>query len=103
MEGVQGGREGISFIRVAGIDVHKKIICVAVRLPGEGRERTVVVGSFRTFPRSLPKMAAWLHDLGVTDEAMESTRVFWWPGYHALTQPGIAVCVRRGASTMIEL
>ena len=40
--------------RVAGIDVHKKIIWVAVRLPGEAPgERKVVVKSFRTFWRQL--------------------------------------------------
>src|SRR5258708_27575407 len=46
--------------RVAGIDVHKKIIWVAVRLPGEAPgERKVVATSFKTFWRSLQKMAAW--------------------------------------------
>jgi hypothetical protein len=84
--------------RVAGIDVHKKIIWVAVRLPGERPgERTVVVKSFRTFWRQLQKMAAWLAELGVSDAAMESTGVFWWPVYHALAQAGIGVCVCNAA------
>ena len=57
--------------RVAGIDVHKKIIWVAVRLPGEvPGGRTVTVKSFRTFWRPLQQMAAWLAGLGVTDAAM---------------------------------
>jgi hypothetical protein len=60
--------------RVAGIDVHKKVIWVAVRLPGSvPGERKVNVRSFKTFWRSLQKMAAWLAVLGVTDAAMEST------------------------------
>jgi len=60
--------------RVAGLDVHKKIVWVAVRLPGEAPgERRVVVKSFKTFWRSLQKMAAWLAELGVTDAALEST------------------------------
>ena len=84
--------------RVAGIDVHKKIIWVAVRLPGQGPgERTVVVKTFRTFWRQLQKMAAWLAELGVSDAAMESTGVFWWPVYHALVQAGIGVCVCNAA------
>ena len=58
--------------RVAGIDVHKKVIWVAVRLPGDAPgERTVIVKSFKTFWRSLQKMAASPAELGVTDAAME--------------------------------
>jgi transposase len=85
--------------RVAGIDVHKKVIWVAVRLPGPGPgDRKVIVKSFRTFWRSLLKMTAWLAELGVTDAAMESTGVYWWPVYHALaTAGGIEVCVCNAA------
>jgi transposase len=84
--------------RVAGIDVHKKIVWVAVRLPGERPgERTVTAKRFKTFWRSLRQMAAWLAELGVTDAAMESTGVDWWPVYHALVQAGIEVCVCNAA------
>jgi transposase len=84
--------------RVAGIDVHKKVIWVAVRLPGQGPgQRTVTVRRFKTFWRSLQKMAVWLAELGVTDAAMESTGVYWWPVYHALAQAGIEVCVCNAA------
>jgi len=62
--------------RVAGIDVHKKVAWVAVRLPGEAPgERKVITKRFKTFWRPLQKMAAWLAELGVTDAAMESTGV----------------------------
>ena len=84
--------------RVAGIDVHKKIVWVAVRLPGQRPgERTVTVKRFKTFWRSLRQMAAWLAELGVTDAAMESTGVYWWPVYHALAGAGIEVCVCNAA------
>src|SRR6266571_3378615 len=54
--------------RVAGIDVHKKVIWVAVRLPGAAPgERKVNVRSFKTFWRSLQKMAAWLAQPGVIE------------------------------------
>ena len=49
--------------RVAGIDVHKKVISVAVRLPGQGTgQRAVTVRRFKAFWRSLQKMAGWLAD-----------------------------------------
>jgi transposase len=84
--------------RVAGIDVHKKVVWVAVRLPGQGPgERAVTVRSFKTFWRSLQQMAAWLAGLGVTDAAMESTGVYWWPVYHALDGAGIEACVCNAA------
>ena len=84
--------------RVAGIDVHKKVIWVAVRLPGQGPgERTVTVKRFSSFWRSLQAMAAWLAGLGVSDAAMESTGVYWWPVYHALAAGGIEVCVGNAA------
>ena len=84
--------------RVAGIDVHKKVIWVAVRLPGKAPgHREVTVRRFKTFWRSLQEMAAWLAELGVTDAAMESTGVYWWPVYHALAGAGIEVCVCNAA------
>lgn len=84
---------------VAGIDVHKKQISVAVRLPGElPGERRQVVRNFKTFWRALRQMADWLAELGVTDVAMEATGIYWWPVYFALTATGkIEVCVANAA------
>src|SRR6516162_1940215 len=84
--------------RVAGLDVHKKVVWVAARLHGDrAGERTGTVRRVKTFWRSLRQMAAWLAGLGVTDAAMESTGVYWWPVYHALAQAGIQVCVCNAA------
>src|SRR5260370_8933061 len=84
--------------RVAGIDVHKKVIWVAVRLPGQAPGPRTVAGSrCARLWRQMEKMAAWLAELGVTDAAMESTGVYWWPVYHALAQAGIEVCVCNAA------
>ena len=80
--------------QVAGIDVHEKVIWVAVRLPGQERgQRAVTVRWFKAFWRSLQKMAGWLAELGVADAAMESTGVYWWPVCHALARAGIEVSV----------
>src|SRR5215472_16471218 len=80
---------------VAGIDVHKKQISVAVRVPGQmPGEWRQVVRTFRTFWRALRQMADWLAEQGVTDVAMEATGIYWWPVYFALTATGsIQVCV----------
>jgi transposase len=76
---------------VAGIDVHKKVLWVGIRLPGEHQ---MVVRKYKTFWRALQKMAAELVEAGVTEVAMESTGVYWWPVYHALAQTRrIEVCV----------
>lgn len=85
--------------RVAGIDVHKKQVTVAVLLPGPvPGGHTVQVKQFRTFWRALVKMANWLVDLDVRDAAMESTGVYWWPVYHALAATHrIEVCVANAA------
>ena len=84
--------------QVAGIDVHKKVIWVAVRLPGEGPgQRALTVRRFKMFWRSLQKMAGWLAELGVADVVLESTGVYWWPVYHVLAQAGIEVCVCNAA------
>jgi transposase len=84
---------------VAGIDVHKKQISVAVRLPGQmPGERQQTVRTFNTFWRALRQMADWLAELGVTDVAMEATGIYWWPVYFALTATGsIQVCVANAA------
>jgi len=98
-----GGREeaGVDIVHphVAGIDVHKRQITVAVRLPGgQAGERRELVRRFRTFWRDLQKMAAWLAGLGVTAAAMESTGIYWWPVYHALAgTETIEVCVCNAA------
>jgi transposase len=84
--------------RVAGIDVHKKQISVTVGLPGQaGGERKAQTRGFKTFWRALQKMAVWLVDAGVTDVAIESTGIYWWPVYFALDQAGIQVCVCNAA------
>jgi transposase len=64
--------------RVAGIDVHKKQVTVAVRVPGK-RGRHQQVRRYTTFYAALREMAAWLTELGVTHVAMEATGIYWRP------------------------
>jgi transposase len=78
----------IVYERVAGIDVHKRQITVAVRSPGQRPgQRRQQVRRYATFYAALREMTAWLVGEGVTHVAMESTGVYWMPVFHALAEP----------------
>jgi len=77
----------IMYPRVAGIDVGKKIVAVAVRTPGDRPgERQQQVRKFKTFYPVLLQMVGWLVGHGVTHVAMEATGVYWRPVFHALCE-----------------
>jgi len=81
----------IIYQRVAAIDVGKKEIAVAVRIPGQGPEapRVQKVRKFKTFYPVLAVMATWLAEQKVTHVAMESTGVYWRPVFHALCETDV--------------
>ena len=81
----------IIYQRVAAIDVGKKEIAVAVRIPGEGpgAPRVQKIRKFKTFYPVLAQMVAWLVENGVTHVAMESTGVYWRPVFHALCEADV--------------
>ena len=70
----------IMYERVAGIDIGKKIVAVAVRTPGErpGR-RHQQVRKYHTFHQRLAEMVTWLTGEGVTHVSMEATGIYWKP------------------------
>jgi transposase len=75
--------------RVAGIDVHKKMVKVAVRSPGKGRwARKTDVLTFGTFWDELRAMAGELRARGVTHVAMEASGVYSHPVRQALEEEG---------------
>jgi transposase len=81
----------IMFSKVAGIDVHKRQVTVAVRVPddagdGGGEARAQKVRRFATFYGALLEMAKWLRTEQVTHVAMEATGVYWRPVFHALAE-----------------
>jgi transposase len=82
----------IVYERVAGIDVGKKIIAVAVRTPGErpGKRRQQL-RKFDTYYQTLTEMVTWLIAEGVTHVTMEATGVYWRPVFHALCEAERAV------------
>ena len=73
--------------RVAGIDVHKDMVKVAIRSPGEKRwARKTEVLTFGTFYGVLREMARELRGRGVTHVAMEASGVYTEPVYYALME-----------------
>jgi hypothetical protein len=73
--------------RVAGIDVHKDMIKVAIRSPGEKRwTRKTEIFEFRTFYGVLQAMARDLRARGVTHVVMEASGVYTEPVYYALCE-----------------
>ena len=73
--------------RVAGIDVHKDMVKVAIRSPGEKRwARKTEVLTFGTFYGVLREMARELRRRGVTHVAMEASGVYTEPVYYALME-----------------
>ena len=73
--------------RVAGIDVHKKMIKVAIRSPGDKPwTRKTAILTFRTFYGVLREMARELRARGVTHVVMEASGVCTEPVYYALLE-----------------
>jgi transposase len=66
--------------RCAGLDIGKRLVVAAVRVPGEGRRRRrQEVRSFGTVEAELVRLAEWLRSERVTQVAMEATGVYWRP------------------------
>ena len=77
--------------RVAGIDVHKDMIKVAVRSPGEKPwTRKTEILEYRTFYGVLQHMAGELVRRGVTHVVMEASGVYTEPVYYALCERDFA-------------
>jgi transposase len=73
--------------RVAAIDVHKDMVKVAVRVPGEKRgKRKTDVLEFAAFYGVLQEMGRELRRRGVTHVVMEASGVYTDPVYYALAE-----------------
>jgi transposase len=74
--------------RCAGIDVHKKMIMVCLRIG-----RKTQIKEFGTLTCELREMAAWLKENDVQMVAMESTGSYWKPLYNIFEREGIPAMV----------
>ena len=77
----------VLYERVAGIDVHKQMIKVAIRSPGEKPwTRKTEILEYRTFYGVLQEMARELRRRGVTHVVMEASGIYTDPVYYALCE-----------------
>src|SRR6266487_801401 len=77
----------VMYERVAGIDVHKDMIKVAIRSPGDKPwTRKTEILEYRTFYGVLQETARELRRRGVTHVVMEASGVYTEPVYYALCE-----------------
>src|SRR5256714_932546 len=72
--------------RIAGIDVHKKMLAVVVSDVEVESEYQFEGRLFSSNPEQLRSLAAWLLEKEVEEVVMESTAQYWRPVWEALEQ-----------------
>ncbi len=70
--------------KIAGIDVHKRVLMVVVGTPGALAEQDFLIGRFGTTSSELGRLAGWLQQCGVREVVMESTAQYWKPVWMSL-------------------
>jgi transposase len=80
-ETIEGGGMNVVHERFVGLDVHKDTVvaCVLIREGGQVRKD---IRTFATMTTDLIVLHDWLRSYGVTHVAMESTGVYWKPGFN---------------------
>ena len=81
--------------RIAGIDVHKKMLAVAVAEVAGGGEFEFERVTFSTTPEQLKAMAQWFLEHGVQEVVMESTAQYWKPVWEALERYWQPACQKQ--------
>jgi len=65
--------------KIAGIDVHKRVLMVVVGTPSTLTEESFGMRRFGTTSSELRHLVTWLQQCGVRDVVMESTAQYWKP------------------------
>src|SRR5713226_10599354 len=81
--------------RIAGIDVHKKMLAVVVadvEIEGEYQFERLQFGSN---PENLRLLVEWLIEQEVVEVVMESTAQYWQPVWGALERYWRPICQKR--------
>jgi len=86
----------VIYQRVAGLDVHKKMIVACVRIMDGSKVRREC-RSFETTTDGLLGLLGWLMDSGCTQVAMEATGVYWKPVWNILSDGEFELIVANAA------
>lgn len=87
--------------RIAGIDVHKRMIVVVVADVEVAGEYEFERRQYGSSPAQLRLLAAWLVEQGVEEVVMESTAQYWKPVWASLERYWKPICEKReGTSPM---
>jgi len=70
--------------RGCGLDVHEATVVACLLTGAPGSKPRKEIRTFSTMTASLRELRDWLREAGCTHVAMESTGVYWWPGYLVL-------------------
>jgi len=85
---VQTDDDALYYERCAGIDVHKKLLVVCLRIGRKTESR-----EFGTTTSEIREIVAWLKDNGCQMVAMESTGSYWKPLYNIFEQEQLPAMV----------
>src|SRR5881392_897323 len=81
--------------RIAGIDVHKKMLAVVVCDVSIESEYEFERRKFSSSPEQLRSLAAWLLEREAEEVVMESTAQYWKPVWEALERYWKPLCEKR--------
>jgi transposase len=81
--------------RIAGIDVHKRMLHVVVSDVEVDGEYEFTRQVFDSFPEALRSLAAWLLEQQVEEVVMESTAQYWKPVWGMLERYWKPICQKR--------
>ncbi len=76
----------VVYPRVAGLDIHKKLIVACRIIPGAGAQVQREVRSFGATTVAIEDLGDWLAEGDVTHVAMEATGVYWKPLFNLLEE-----------------
>jgi transposase len=85
--------------RIAGIDVHKRMLAVVIADVASVGEYEFHRRKFGAQPSELRVLAAWLSEQQVEEVVMESTAQYWRPVWQALERDWQAECRKREAAS----